>query len=265
MKIVAVMSCRNEAAYLPTCLHHLVNQGIHFAVVDNDSTDGSMDIVHSAEFRSHFVGLKRVPFGGFFELEPLLKAKMALAEETEADWAINICPDEILHPNREGKTLLEEIRLFDERGFNVVNFDEFVFLPVAEKWEEGLKAWPLLRHYYFFEAHRFWHMRAWKKGLGLSMVPHGGHMLAGASELRFAPESLILRHYIFRHQEHAHEKLPARIFSEQELQRGWHRSRHGFPRQNYTFPAVDKLEMLQRPDSFSLSRARPWPRHYWQT
>ncbi len=144
MKIVAVMSCRNEEAYLPTCLHHLVSQGIHFAVVDNDSTDASMDIIHSSEFRSHLVGLKRVPFTGAFELEPLLMAKMSLANETEADWAINICPDEILHPNREGRTLLQEIQLFDKRGFNAVNFDEFVFLPVDEEWEVGLRGCTVL-------------------------------------------------------------------------------------------------------------------------
>lgn len=90
MKIVAVMACRNEEAYLATCLYHLVTQGVHFAVVDNDSTDASMDIIQSAEFRSHLVGLKRVPFTGAFELEPLLKAKMSLADEAKADWAINI-------------------------------------------------------------------------------------------------------------------------------------------------------------------------------
>lgn len=43
MRIVAVMACRNEAAYLPTCLHHLVAQGVDFAVVDSDSTDESVE------------------------------------------------------------------------------------------------------------------------------------------------------------------------------------------------------------------------------
>lgn len=264
MKIVAVMACRNEEAYLATCLYHLVTQGVHFAVVDNDSTGASMDIIQSAEFRSHLVGLKRVPFTGAFELEPLLKAKMSLADEAKADWAINICPDEILHPNREGKTLLEEIQLFDKRGFNAVNFDEFVFLPVDEEWEKGLRGWPRMRHYYFPEAHRFWHMRAWKKSLGFSMAAHGGHMLAGPNELRFAPESLVLRHYMFRSQQHAYEKLPSRVFSSKELERGWHRSRHGYHRRNYTFPPIDELETLERPDSFALSRARPWPLNYYQ-
>jgi glycosyltransferase involved in cell wall biosynthesis len=264
MKIVAVMACRNEAAYLATCLHHLMVQGIHFAVVDNGSTDDSLDIIRSPEFSNHLVGLRHVPFDGSFELEPLLKAKMGLADEIEADWAMNICPDEILHPNREGSTLLDEIQLFDQRGFNAVNFDEFVFLPVAGKWEEGLRGWPRLRHYYFFEAHRFWHMRAWKKGMGFSMSSHGGHILTGPNELRFAPESLVLRHYIFRDQEHAYEKLPNRRFAARELERGWHRSRNGFSPEKFTFPSADKLEVLDGPDSFSLSRARPWLKHYWQ-
>jgi len=255
MKIVAVLACRNEAAFLPTCLHHLVMNG---------STDGSLDIIHSAEFRSHLAGLKRVPYPGRFELEPLLRAKMALADEVEADWAMNVCPDEILHANREGGTLLKEISFFDKQGFNAVNFDEFVFLPVVEPWIEGWKGWPAQRHYYFFEPKRLRQMRAWKKGMGFSMVPHGGHHFQGACGLRLAPESLVLRHYLFRNQDHAYEKFTSRRFAEDELARGWHRNRHGFSRESYTLPPPERLETLDKPESFSLSRARPWSKHYWQ-
>jgi glycosyltransferase involved in cell wall biosynthesis len=263
MRIVAVMACRNEAAVLPTCLHHLVKNGIDFAIVDNNSTDDSLDIAHSAEFRNHLVDLKRVPYEGIFQLEPLLEAKMALAESISADWAMNICPDEILHPNREGTTLVEEVEYFDKSGFNVVNFDEFVFLHMSEPWVEGLRDWPISQHYYFFEPIRFRQMRLWKKGQGFSMVRHGGHRLDG-DNLRFAPESLVLRHYIFRNQAHAYEKFTNRNFSEKELAHGWHRNRHGIPKENYKFPNPDALEVLVRADSFALSRAHPWRKHYWQ-
>lgn len=262
MRIVAVMACRNEADFLPTCLHHLVQNGIDFAIVDNDSTDGSLDIAHSADFRSHLVGLKRIPYNGVFELEPLLTAKMELAESVDSDWAMNICPDEILHPNRAGLSLTTEVEFFDKSGFNVVNFDEFVFLPVVEPWTSGLRDWPASRHYYFFEPKRFRQMRLWKKGLGFSMIRHGGHRLDG-DNLRFAPESLVLRHYIFRDQAHAYEKFTTRHFSAQELARGWHRNRHGIPKENYAFPAPDTLKILESPESFAFNRSAPQKKHYW--
>lgn len=262
MRIVAVMACRNEAAFLPTCLHHLIQQGIDFAIVDNDSTDGSLDIAHSAGFRDHLVGVKRVPYHGFFELEPLLRAKMALAESVTSDWAMNICPDEILHHNTAGTTLAAEVERLDQAGFNAVNFDEFVFLPVAEPWVDGLRGWPAPRSYYFFAPSRVRQMRLWKKELGFSMVRHGGHVLDGEN-LRLAPESLVLRHYMFRHQEHAYEKYPNRPFAAQELARGWHSNRHGIRVTNYRFPAPETLEWLEVPESCTFNRSAPRQKHYW--
>lgn len=256
------MACRNEAAYLPTCLHHLVANGIEFAIVDNDSTDNSLSIARSAEFRSHLVDVHRVPFTGAFELKPLLHAKLALAESSGADWVMNVCPDEILHPNREGTTLAQEVLGFDRAGFNVVNFDEFVFLPVDQPWQAGYRGWPAMRHYYFFEPKRFRQMRLWKTGQGFSNVNHGGHRLDGIK--RFAPESLVLRHYIFRDQQHAHDKFPQRCFAPDELARGWHRNRHGYAPERYTLPRPDMLESLDRASSFALSRAKPWQKHYWE-
>lgn len=262
MRIVAVMACRNEAAYLPTCLHHLVSNGIEFAIVDNDSTDDSLSIARSAEFKPYLVDIRRVPFSGEFALEPLLGAKLALAESVRTDWVMNICPDEILHPNRTGTTLAQEVALFDQAGFNVVNFDEFVFLPVDRPWLAGHRGWPEMRHYYFFEPGRFRQMRLWKAGQGFSNVNHGGHRLDGAK--RFAPESLALRHYIFRNQAHAQEKFPRRRFAPEELARGWHRNRNGFAPERFHFPSPETLETLDQPSSLALSRAKPWRRHYWE-
>lgn len=255
------MACRNEAAYLPTCLHHLAMNGIEFAIVDNGSTDHSIEIARSAEFKPFLVDVRSVAFTGVFELETMLRAKAALVESIAADWVMNVCPDEILHPNRQGTTLAQEIAEFDRAGFNVVNFDEFVFLPVASDWQEGCRGWQAMHHYYFFEPARFRQMRLWKKGKGFTNVRHGGHRLDG--EKNFAPESLVLRHYIFRDQQHAFDKFTHRRFADQELARGWHANRHGHPRENYLLPASDRLEVLSNPSSFALSRTLPWKKHYW--
>ncbi len=261
MRTVAVLACRNEAAYLPTCLHHLASNGIEFAIVDNGSTDQSVEIARSAEFKPFLVDIVSVPFTGVFELETMLRAKKSLADSVQSDWVMNLCPDEVPHANRQDVPLSEEIARFDRAGFNVVNFDEFVFLPVTGDWKEGRRGWQDLRHYYFFEPTPVRQMRLWKSGCGFSNVAHGGHRLDGVT--RIAPESLALRHYIFRDQDHAFAKFPNRRFAERELARGWHLNRLGYPRENYRLPAVERLEVLAHPSSCSLSRARPWKKHYW--
>lgn len=262
LNVVAVLACRNEADYLPTCLHHLIANGLKFAVVDHGSTDGSLDIVHSDAFRPHLAGLERIPFDGTFTLRTMLDAKMRLGEASGADWLMNVCPDEILHSNRPGRTLVDEVSDFDDRGFNAANFDEFVFLPVEGPLEDGLRGWPSCRHYYFFEPRRFRQYRLWKTGLGFSMANRAGSRLGGR-KLRLAPESLVLRHYIFRSQAHAREKLVARRFAAEELERGWHGDRNGFGAEAFTFPPASALKMLSSPDSFVFERTDPWKDHYW--
>jgi hypothetical protein len=208
--------------------------------------------------------LTRIPYNGCFELEPLLRAKMALVESVVSDWAMNICPDEILHANRAGTSLAAEVARLEEEGFNAVNFDEFVFLPVAEPWVDGLRDWPAPRSYYFFAPSPLRQMRLWKKELGFSMVRHAGHRLEG-DHLRPAPDSLVLRHYIFRNQEHAYEKYATRPFSPQELARGWHRNRYGIPATSYRFPAPETLEWLESPQSCTFNRSAPRLKHYWDS
>jgi hypothetical protein len=52
-------------------------------------------------------------------------------------------------------------------------------------------------------------MRAWKKTAGLSMADAGGHILSGP-EIRLAPETMALRHYIFCDQHHAFNEYAER-------------------------------------------------------
>ena len=151
---------------------------------------------------------------------------------------------------------------FDDRGFDAATFDEFVFLPVEGPLEDGLRGWPSCRHYYFFEPRRFRQYRLWKTGLGFSMANRAGSRLGGR-KLRLAPESLVLRHYIFRSQAHAREKLVARRFAAEELERGWHGDRNGFGAEAFTFPPASALKMLSSPDSFVFERTDPWKDHYW--
>ena len=56
MQVVAVLAVRNERPCLGNCLHHLIENEIDFFVVDNGSTDATVELLRERRFRSHLVG-----------------------------------------------------------------------------------------------------------------------------------------------------------------------------------------------------------------
>ena len=130
LRILAIVAIRNEAAYIANCLRHLIRNGVDVAVIDNESTDGSQSIYLSAEFSDSLKAVKHLPFKGAFHLEQALSAKQALIDELETDWVIHIDADEIMHSYREGETLRASIERVNSAGYNAIDFNEFVFLPV---------------------------------------------------------------------------------------------------------------------------------------
>ena len=121
-----------------------------------------------------------------------------------------------------------------------------------------------MRHYYFFEPNPRRLMRAWKRQAGLMWGDSGGHRLTG-TDLRLATESLALRHYIFRDQQHAFSKYAKRRFAEWETRRlGWHANRIDQPVERFRFPPASMLETLPSAGARSISKRSPMTKHYWQ-
>src|SRR5262249_54265391 len=160
------------------------------------------------------------------------------------DWVLLVAPDEIMQSNIQGETLAGAIARFDARGYEVINFDEFVFLPAENDYIPDHFATQPIRHYYFYEpSNPPRQMRAWRKHLNLSNLQSGGHALTG-TDFRLAPENLLLRHYIFRNQEHAFEKYSGRVYDPAEVSRGWHWHGAGQSTTRFAFPPPDQLETL---------------------
>ena len=55
---------------------------------------------------------------------------MEVVEALNSDWVVHVDADVIMHSYREGEGLREGLSRLDAEGWNVVNFDEFVFLPI---------------------------------------------------------------------------------------------------------------------------------------
>jgi glycosyltransferase involved in cell wall biosynthesis len=263
MRIVAIIAARNEEAYIANSLRHLIANGIYFAILDNASTDSTVEIATGAEFRSHLVGIEQIKYAGVCNWVHILQRKMEVVDSADADWVIHLDADEIMHSYRPRERLADAIRRIDEQGFNVVNFDEFVFLPVDFSYAPDIRGPQSLCRYYFFEPFAPRLMRAWKKAAGLSMVDSGGHVLSGP-DIRLAPETMALRHYIFRDQHHAFDKYAERRFAPEELARGWHGNRITQPMEAFRFPAADRLRALESAESHMFDRSLPVKHHYWE-
>jgi glycosyltransferase involved in cell wall biosynthesis len=260
--VTAVLAFRNERQYLANSLRHLVRNDIRFALIDNESNDGSRDIALRSEFANHLVSLTSLPFRGSFDLSEQLRAKAQVIATLEADWVMHIDADEIMHSYRPGETLREAIWRSDQNGYNVIDFDEYVFLPTDTPYQADIGGHQPIRDYYFFQPMQPRLMRAWKKSAGLK-IRSGGHLLTGR-KAAMDPERMALRHYIFLDQEHAFSKYAERKFSNKDLSQGWHYNRLNKARESFRFPSRAELHQLTTTDDRDLRRDFPRKAHYWE-
>lgn len=243
-------------------LSDYVTQGIHVVVLDNESTDQTVAICK--EFLGRGVlRIDNLPWNGAFDLSRQLAAKRAVVENLWHDWVIHADADEWLQSPIPGESLIEAISRTDSAGFNAINFEEFVFVPEAERLYSCEDYWKTLLHYYYFKPAMKRLVRIWKRSAGLSNESSGGHTVAGG-KLCLSPDTFILRHYIVLSFEHAVSKYVGRKFATVDVQKGWHTNRSHISAEQLKLPSVARLKHLHIWDSKELDRSAPENLHYWQ-
>ena len=260
MRIVALLAVRNEERYLERCLEHHLQQEIETCVIDNGSTDRTLEIARSFLDRG-VIRIEHLPFSGVFELETQLRCKERLAGEIGADWFIHCDADEIRQAPKPYATLREGIEAVDRRGYNAIDFDEFVFLPTTDDESlEGRDYVEAMRYYYYFEPDSpdRYRTNAWKRHAQLDLHTLAGHK-ALFPGLNVCPEPFILRHYIVLSRAHAIEKYAARNFSATERAKSWHGDRASFRADAIHFPSKARLKKLDPGADFD--KSAPWKRH----
>jgi glycosyltransferase involved in cell wall biosynthesis len=258
MKTVALMTVRNEIFYLERCLRHLFSQGIEVYLIDNDSTDGS------AELAKRFLGrgllaIERLAYPGYFDLGSALDLSARLAREIEADWFIHHDADEIREAPPGWGTLADGIARADQEGYNALNFDEFVFVPLENDNHENSDYVTAMRHYYFFEPAPFRRVNAWKKtGQPVDLESSGGHQARFEGQ-RIHPQPFVLRHYPALSRGHLVQKYSSRHYAEKDLARGWFGARRNFDPGSAEFPDRARLKTVDSRPAWD--RSDPWKRH----
>ena len=260
MRVVALLAVRNEKRYLARCLEHLHLHGVETCLIDNDSTDATLEIAERFRDRGVF-RIDRLPFTGAFSLDEQLAVKERLATEIEADWFVHHDADEIREPPRPYQTLRDGIEAADRQGYNAIDFDEFVFVPTADDEPHGDGDYvERMRHYYYYEPDSPDRDRinAWKKGPVVDLRRFAGHRVVFPG-LRLFPQPFVLRHYIALSRAHAVEKYGARRFAAPELARAWHGDRAAFDPIAFRFPPAERLKRLVSGGDFD--KSAPWRAH----
>ena len=259
---VAILAVRNEGLHIRRAIRSFVEQGVDVIVIDNESTDDTLEICKEYSGEG-LLTIERLAWRGVFDLSGQLQAKARIISELSHDWVIHADADEWLQSPVKGESLPEGITKVDKRGYNAINFDEFVFLPLPEESRDLQDSEKGFLNYYYFSPHKRRLMRAWKRESDFSNTASGGHKLMGA-EMKLAPESFILRHYIAISQQHIEKKYLNRTFSDMDLNRGWHGNRQNLNAELLKFPETHDLKKLSHWDDVDFDRSDPKQKHYWE-
>jgi len=226
MRIVAVLTVRNEERFIGTCLENLRRQQVQVYVCDNGSTDRTVDIVES--FRGRVVcGFERIPHDGVYRWARLLRRKEELFQAIDADWLMHVDADEIHLPPPSFPTLAEAVADADRHGYTAIEFSEFTFIPTLEAPDHDHAAFETtLRSYYPFEPSSPHCVRGFRKQPGpIEIAWSGGHhvRLCGLPP-RLSPRPFRMKHYLFLSRDQAIRKYVDRRYDDGEVrQAGWHR------------------------------------------
>lgn len=220
MRVVAMLQTYNERRLIAACIEHLREQGVDTYIIDNESTDDTVAIAERY-LGDGVIGIETLPRHGCFSLRAQCERQEELAHDLDADWFIHHDADEFRSSPRPRQSLVAAIRELDEAGFTAARFNECVFVPTVEHPDHDHPEFQLtMRRYYAFEPNPMHRWNAWKKQDGpVELAWSAGHEIR-FPELKLAPVTLGMRHYLFLSVPHAVEKFVERRFDESEVANG---------------------------------------------
>jgi glycosyltransferase involved in cell wall biosynthesis len=259
-RAVALLATYNEDRFIAACIEHLVEQGLQVYLIDNSSTDRTVAIAERYLDRG-VIGIETFPREGLFDLRAILRRKEELAASLDADWFMHVDADEFRVPQHSRHTLATAFAEVEARGYNAVNFREFTFIPTKESPDHDHPGFrqTMRRYYPFLPAfpHR---LNAWKRQPErVDLASEAGHRVSFPG-LRMAPDSFVLRHYLFLSVQHAIHKYANRRHSPTALADKWHGWRERFNEQMIELPSETALRTYVSDDV--LDPSHPRTRHY---
>ena len=254
VRVVAILASYNEERFIAGCLEHLFEQGVEAYLIDNCSTDRTVEVAERYLKRG-LIGIESFPRdGGVYRWEAILRRKEELATTLEADWFMHVDPDEVRLPPRSDHTLAQAFAEVEAQGYNAVNFMEFTFVPTREAPDHDHPRFRQTMRWYYPFLRRFPQRRnAWSwQPQRVELARTGGHRV-WFPDLRMYPESFKMRHYPFLSVPHAIRKWVNRNYDPVELQKGWHRLRANLTPEDIELPSSEDLRHYSSDDELLAS------------
>jgi hypothetical protein len=257
MRVLALLAARNEERFVGGCIAHLARHGLETYLIDNDSTDRTVELAAGAP---GLAGIETVPYDGVYDWRRLLERKEELAASLDADWFLHADPDEIRLPPSSAVSLADALAAADAAGYDAVNFVELTFVPTKESPDHDHERFQeTMRRYYPFQPAFPHRLTAWKRqGSRVDLASSGGHCVAFPG-LRMFPESFPMRHYLFLSIDHARRKYGERVFAAEELAAGWHSGRAQLDADAIELLPENRLRLYTGDDE--LDPSDPWTAH----
>lgn len=260
MRVVALLATYNEERFIAASLDHFFGQGVDVYLIDNCSTDSTVEIAKNY-LRRGLIGFETMPRNGVFDLRAILQRKEELANTLEADWFMHVDADEIRVPPAGGMTLSRAFAEVDKEGYNAVNFQEFTFIPTKEAPDHDHADFASTMRWYYPVLPTFPHrLNAWKRQpQRVDLTTKAGHRVRFPA-LSMYPRSFVLRHYLFLSVPHAIRKYGQRNHHPGALARGWHGWRERFDPNRVSLPSETELQRYISDDL--LNASNPRRQHY---
>jgi hypothetical protein len=225
LRCLALVAAYNEADIIDAFLTHCAEQGIPVYLMDNRSTDATLERALAHEGGA-LVGWEDFPgrHPGRYELEHVLRRKEALVRELDADWFLQLDVDELVEPLERGRRFADLLDDVDAAGCDAIRFRVLEFLPEPGfRFPDGGDPRALLTRWRP-PGHASYDLRttAFRPvGRAVDLTTSGGHEAAFPGRRVYPPRQL-LRHYPLRDAEHAARK----VFRERQPRWGRERRRN---------------------------------------
>ncbi len=204
---LCIFSMFNEEDIAASAVRHALNQGCDVHILDNGSTDATLQMLGGFAADSR-VSYERFPKQGLHSDWRLIMArKSAIAFENGGRWIIHADADEQLYSPWPDVSLAEAFSLVSAYGANRVDFTMFLFPLISDSSKGGLGR----EHscYFRFGDHpaHFLLKRAWYQGSRYAdLAGSGGHEVQFEGAVDF-PYKFLMKHYPIRSTEHGRRKV----------------------------------------------------------
>jgi Glycosyl transferase family 2 len=246
-RVVAVIAAHNEERMIEVCLAYYIRNGVSIYMIDNGSTDRTVELASSFLGRG-LLAIESLSHDGVFRLDRIDRMRKQIIDAVDTDWVIYSDADEFRF-GAEGLSLAETCGAVDKAGYNAINFFEFVFVPTEQSPVHCNYSFrDTMRWYYPFAPCLPWRISAWKKSNAATMVSPHRTQFRG---MRLCPRFFPLEHYQYLSFAHAAAKYGRRHHDERELASGLHGGYSGW-RERYsgeTFLLPQSIELAEVTDA----------------